>query len=196
MKYTKTLFLLLLIFLLNSVAYGLTFDSAKVLEKGQVSFAIASYLADGRIGTKTAYFGALLINEYGVMDSLNSVVRLGYCMEEEAVVYAGLEGKILLTERFGGTDVFTLNIGGHYKKNVGVDLVISAGNFFFKFDNYFGFDFDIDFVDDKIEYPGDFIFGAKLTPFSNKNNSIIIEGGIPVTSFSSYKIGLAYIMGF
>ncbi len=195
MKHKKVLSLFLLLFLLNSGVHALTFNSAKGVEKGQLSLAVAPYVADG-IGEKSVYFSTFLIAEYGAMDSLNSILRLGYCMEEEGMVYAGLEGKILLSERFGGTDVFALTIGGHYKKNMGVDLAISAGNFFFKFDNYLGFDFDIDFAEDEIIYPGDFIFGAKLSPFNNKKNGIIIEGGIPVTSFSSYKLGFAYIMGF
>lgn len=139
-----------------------------------------------------AYFGFLGSTDFGISDRLNSVIKIGYTREEEGSVYLGLEGRILILKRLGGTDYFTLTLGGHYnKENPGVDLGLSIGNIFNTIDNYFGLDFDLDFIENEIIYPGDFILGIKFKPFKN-NSSIVVEGGIPVTSFSSYKLGLSW----
>jgi len=222
MKNLKISSCLLALLLIYTSLNALTFQSAKGVEKRKLGIAIAPLLAQGvacnvptNVKEKPVYFGGFFIGEYGASDSINLILRTGYAMEEAGLPYAGLETKFILSERFGGTDVFALNIGGHwsggpngrFEKSFGVDVALVAGNFFFKFDNYLGFDFDFDFVKDtfkpednekftptKICYPGEFIFGAKLTPFANKNNGIIIEGGIPVTSYSSYRMGFAYSM--
>ncbi len=177
--------LLLLLFLVTKPGFGLNYNSPALLEKGDLSVASSVYIDDN------AYYGILLNSDYGFSSYFNPVVKIGYQHSGRGDIYLGLEGKILLAERFGGTDYFTIYLGGHYYNEIaGIDFSISIGNIVNVMDNYIGFDFDFEFIDEEIEYPCDFIMGIKFKPFDN-DNSIVIEGGIPVTSYSSYKLGVS-----
>jgi hypothetical protein len=214
MKFIKILMALICLSLFLQPIYGLNFNSSGTLPKGDLDLAIGTYISSG-LDKDSPYFGFLLMNDYGLFDSLDTVVKAGYIIDaaysytektnfsfdrkKEGMPYAGLEFKILLADRFGGTDKWSMNIGGHFTKNVGIDISMTLGSTFFKFDNYIGLDFDIELIENqakKIIYPGNFIFGAKFAPFSNKKNYICLEGGIPVTSYGSYQLGTAYRMTF
>lgn len=210
----QKIILILLFFWFCSRSYGLNFDSPRLLKQSDADISVAAFLEDN------FNFGLFLINDYGIVDRLNSIIKLGFIPSYKSVgsdmLYAGIEGKILIAERFGGTDNFTVKLGGHYKQRksiMGLDLSVCVGSMFFKFDNYLGLDFDIDFVGSKVIYPGEFIFGGEFTPFVNKRHSFVVEGAVPITSDplpvtsdmskefdyyceNNYKIGFAYRMGF
>jgi len=176
-----------LFFCIKSSGFSQIFNSPNLLEKKKINLSTGSFLDGG------LHFGLFVINEYGILDWLNSVVKLGFVKKEDNLFYGGVEARFLIARRFGGTDWMALSVGSHYTKNVGIDLSLFAGNKFFKVENYLGFDFNFELTKDEFEYPGDFVLGAKFQPFKNEKHNIVIEGGIPVTSFSSYKLGVAYI---
>ncbi len=197
MKYIRILLILLLILFFNNQVYSLNFNSPGALKQNDISISLASFIEhDGN-------FGVLLINDFGVIDWLNPIIKIGFTPVYDVVgketVYLGLETKIMIWERFGGTDKFSVYMGGHYKLRnevSGLDLGISIGSTFFKFDNYIGIDVDLDFVNNEIQYPIDFIIGAKFTPFNNKKFSFDIEVGIPIAYSYNYKLGTALRLSF
>ncbi len=196
MKYIRILLILFLILFFNNQVYSLNFNSPGALKQSDINISLAASIEHN------GNFSALLINDFGIMDWLNSIIKIGVAPTYEEIgsetMYLGLETKIMIWERFGGTDKFSLYLGGHHKlknKVSGVDLGISIGSTFFKFENYIGLDFDLDFVNNEIQYPTDFIVGGEFTPFSNKKHSIAIEIGIPVAYSYSYKFGAALRFG-
>ncbi len=179
--------ILLIIFILvcyTSISYGLFFNSPSLLEPKEVFFSLSPYYAANN------NWGIYVMNTLGIIKRLNSNIKLGYDHYLTDELYIGIEAKILLFESFGGTDNFSLNLGGHYRKKSGLDLGMSFGNEYNRFENYIGLDFDIEFIDKKVEYPGDLVLGIKTYLFSY-NNTLSIEGGIPITSYSDYKLGIS-----
>lgn len=166
---------------------ALNYNSPALLDKGNMDVALSCFIDDD------AYYGIIANTDYGLSSFLNSVVKIGYQHLGQGDIYLGLEGKLLLARRFGGTDNLALYFGGHMYHDIpGIDLSISFGNMVNTIGYFFGFDCDFNLVDkkfnDNLEYPIDFIIGVNFKPFSN-DNRIIIEGGIPITSYSSYKLG-------
>ena len=132
----KKIVIIFFIFLINcSFIRSMSYNSVALLKKSKVSLSIGSYL-DAESG-----FGFLLINDIGLLNRLNSIVRLGVVKQKETAFYAGLEGKILVLNKFGGTDKLSIILGGHYNKNMGIDTALLIGNTFFKVENFIGLDF-------------------------------------------------------
>ncbi len=170
--------------LFYTTLYSMHYNCPGLLKKGEIDLGISMFVSANES------IGGLLLSDFGIHRNLNSVFKAGYMSETTGRPYFGLELKMLLFKRFGGTDNFTINFGGHYKKDPGVDFAITIGNVVNAFNSYVGLDFDFDFVDKEVEYPASFILGVKLQPFS-RNNHLVVEAGIPITSYSSYKLGLA-----
>jgi len=183
MRYVK---ILIFVFAFSSNLYSLTYFPPKVSDKGVFNIgAGGSVITDGS-------FEVLMTSEYSFSQSLSTILKLGYrdIKDEEKGWYGNIEQKILIAERFGGTDYLSLTIGGHYCEIMGIDFSITLGNSFKNFDNYAGFDCEINFFDNnEIKYPAHFILGVKLKPFSSQQG-LIIEAGLPVTSFTSYQFGI------
>ncbi|GEM_PF-2705785 len=193
----KKLLIILILTTISGNLYSLTYTTAKLPDEKTVEIgASGGILTDGN-------FEGLLTVEYPWIDRLGSILKLGYKSEtdytntkEKSLIrkgfYVGLENKILLAFRFGGTDYLSLTLGGHYCEVAGADVAIQLGNFFKNFDNYIGFDFDINFLkNNKITYPGAFVLGVKIKPFSPKT-ALLIEAGIPLTDYTKYQFGISF----
>ncbi len=198
MKAKHILLLIIFFLFISNQAYGLRFNGPSMLRQSDINLSLGTFIEhDGG-------FGMLLINDFGIVNKFGTVAKIGfipvYQTNAASSFYFGLETKILIWERFGGTDRFAFVIGGHYLIEGGVpgiDLSINIGSRFFKFENYIGLDVDINFSEaGEVQYPIDFIVGAKFTPFNNKKHSIVIEVGIPIAYSYLWKLGFAIRLGF
>lgn len=176
---------ILMLLLFCTPCYALFFNSASVLDPRKTVLGLAPYAALG------GEWGLFLVNEYGILEKLNSVLRLGFVRRGASDLYAGLELKYLLFRFFSGSDNFSLLAGGHYSHCGVLDAGIVLGNEFRGFEHYIGLDFDIEFDSPKTRYPADFVVGVKTAYFTGKNQ-LVLEGGIPVTSYSRYKLGFSF----
>ncbi|MBN1899459.1 MAG: hypothetical protein JW827_11835 [Spirochaetes bacterium] len=183
--FSKWLILSGLVLCLTGVISPMTYTTPKLPEQGALDLGIGGSVAIN------GDYQVLVMGEYSLSSSISPVLRVGYQHTEQSGkgFYAGLEGKIIIAERFGGTDYFSLLLGAHYCEKAGLDTGLVIGNFFQNFDNYVGLDFDINFFDE-ITYPGHFILGVKIKPFSGQQG-LVIELGLPVTSFTTYTFDLA-----
>ncbi|MDD5066770.1 MAG: hypothetical protein PHF84_06950, partial [bacterium] len=122
MRNFRRFLLFILIFLGHSTGYGLYFNSPSVLEPRKTTFSLAPYITFDHEG------GLFLINDYGLIRDLNTVLKAGWIRTGINQFYAGAELKYLILEHFGGTDNFTILLGGHYVSNFGMDLGLALGN--------------------------------------------------------------------
>ncbi len=179
----KFLLPIIFIFITMQLLYSLPYNNSRNLAETEVLVSGGLYL-DSNMN-----YGALGLLEYGASSYFLPIIKIGYLKSDKGSFYAGLESKIIITKNFGGIDYLSLNLGGHYYNNMGIDFSILSGNLYKNIDIYMGLDFDIDFAD-SIEYPANFIIGTLLKPFRGREG-VLIEIGIPITSYSYYQLGCA-----
>lgn len=184
----KIKIIIILVLITSISGYGMIYSPSKMLEKGKLDIGIG-----GNIVINKSY-ETLIMAEYSLLSRLSSIIKLGYYNAKEDDIkgfYGSFEEKILIASRFGGTDYLSLIIGTHYCEKIGIDASIIVGNFFKNFDNYVGVDFDINLYDkNEIKYPGHFVMGVKLRPLTEKIG-LVIECGLPITSYTGYQFGTA-----
>lgn len=138
-------------------------------------------------------FETFLFTEFLISKIFSPILKIGYRTTEEYEkgFYAGIYAKVIIAEQFGGTDFLTLISGGYYCDNMfGIDNSIIIGNFFKNFDNYCGLNFKINLFKEKNTYPGYFVLGTKFYPLKFKI-PLLLELGLPITSYSDYQISSA-----
>jgi hypothetical protein len=137
-------------------------------------------------------YEVLSILEYPLIKRFSPILKIGYMDRKDYAkgFYVNFSGKIILFEKFGGSDFFSAIVGAHYCENLGIDTAILIGNIFKNFDNYIGCAFESNFLKDKNIYPGYFILGAKF-PFKNNKLKILIEFNIPITNDYDYTLGVS-----
>ena len=164
MRYVK---ILIFVFAFSSNLYSLTYFPPKVSDKGVFNIgAGGSVITDGS-------FEVLMTSEYSFSQSLSTILKLGYrdIKDEEKGWYGNIEQKILIAERFGGTDYLSLTIGGHYCEIMGIETILNPKNFCV------------------LKYLHAFLYSS-IPAFISSRWSSRVEAGLPVTSFTSYQFGI------
>ncbi len=171
-------YIIIVFFLYIRSIYGIPFNNSRNLVKGELLLCGGGYADSGE------NFGIITGMEYGMNKYFLPIMKLGYINND---FYGGVEGKMVISTEFGGVDYLSIITGIHYNSDAGIDISLLSGNLYKNFDIYFGLDGDMNFKD-SIEYPANFLIGVVLKPFRDEKG-LLVELGIPITSFSYYQLG-------
>ncbi len=182
MKKKLIIFSLFFLFIIiNKRGEAIPYNNSRPLLKGEISIGGGIYLdIDKNYGVITQF-------EYGWNKYVVPYFKTGYIES----FYAAAGSKIIITSMFGGVDYLSIIPAFHYYKGMGGEISVISGNLYKNFDFYVGFHFDLNYIDNQLEYPVNFIIGFIFSPFG-RGKGVLIEAGIPATSYSSYQLGAMF----